>query len=691
MPVTSPPTFAQACSRWGAEVNRLQKVRLLANANASPANNLVDLDRTAQQTTTVDGADAAGLEATRSTLRNAFNTVLASAATMLTFVVHQIASSAQILSGASTFLGLLSDIYLYMAKNGQRIASRLFLRGQFVAGSPMLGNGVWRRIWVDSYGFPLEASFAQVWTAKVTRDQNLGVFANNEIWDLMPYPFIDNVEWGVSGRGSGTTISCKTLNSDDTILNNASFSDRSGTDALPTAISFWTSSVAVIGDGSDYQIDRTNYYYAGQKEGGSPASLRVYLTRTLSQALSVANIPILLNSPYYTAIMANGVPGTWIGTVQFSWGSQSCVATVYGVAPTFVVGGAGSVTAGTHTYVATAVVNGVESGYSPASGIATAAPSQITVTVPFGPTGTTARNVYRTVAGNTGPYKLVGTIGDNVTATLVDNIADGSLGAAVATAAQSSWVRVEPSNFSTTSAAWPRNFQQQGGNTIAVTCTKAASSPGGSWVNIDATQFFPLYPVDGIFEAPIAGSLAFVNEDTGTITDVEQGAAPATGTAAGILQDWQHRASFGSLPSAPYSPVAANCTGGVAAPVIAQSATAGVVTAGAHLVGMTFVDQNGNESGLSVLSNSVTQSDSLHALDVTTIPTHLGTRGVIASRKLYMNKAGTGSGGTFYFTGVTINDNTTTTATGANGISISDANLQLNAVAPTGVTITEPS
>lgn len=52
--------------------------------------------------------------------------------------------------------------------------------------------------------------------------------------------------------------------------------------------------------------------------------------------------------------------------------------------------------------------------------------------IPVGPTGTTARKLYRTsAAGASGTEKLVTTLADNTTTTFTDNVADGSLGAAI--------------------------------------------------------------------------------------------------------------------------------------------------------------------------------------------------------------------------------------------------------------------
>jgi hypothetical protein len=52
----------------------------------------------------------------------------------------------------------------------------------------------------------------------------------------------------------------------------------------------------------------------------------------------------------------------------------------------------------------------------------------------LGPAGTTHRDIYRTVTGGAGDHLLVGTLADNTTRVLEDNIADGALGAAAPTA-----------------------------------------------------------------------------------------------------------------------------------------------------------------------------------------------------------------------------------------------------------------
>jgi hypothetical protein len=97
--------------------------------------------------------------------------------------------------------------------------------------------------------------------------------------------------------------------------------------------------------------------------------------------------------------------------------------------------GAGNVDNGSHTYAFCYVSPYGESDLSPISAGVTVADKtvngQVDVSgIAVGPDGTTARKLFRTVAGSGGSHKLVATLSDNVTTTYRDNIADASLGAA---------------------------------------------------------------------------------------------------------------------------------------------------------------------------------------------------------------------------------------------------------------------
>jgi hypothetical protein len=96
--------------------------------------------------------------------------------------------------------------------------------------------------------------------------------------------------------------------------------------------------------------------------------------------------------------------------------------------------GAGNVDNGTHSYVVVCTLPWGITVMSPKSNVVTvtdkATNGQVNVALALGPTGTTVRTAYRTVAGDTGDWKLVGSVANNLPAqTVVDNLADSGLGA----------------------------------------------------------------------------------------------------------------------------------------------------------------------------------------------------------------------------------------------------------------------
>jgi hypothetical protein len=99
---------------------------------------------------------------------------------------------------------------------------------------------------------------------------------------------------------------------------------------------------------------------------------------------------------------------------------------------------AGNVDNGGHRYAITFVTGGVESAIGAQSSTVYVVDKTVNgqvrlVNIPLGPTGTTARKVYRTSANNGLSYKLQSTIADNTTTVLTDNTADASLtGTAIA-------------------------------------------------------------------------------------------------------------------------------------------------------------------------------------------------------------------------------------------------------------------
>ena len=90
----------------------------------------------------------------------------------------------------------------------------------------------------------------------------------------------------------------------------------------------------------------------------------------------------------------------------------------------------GSITAGLHSYKVTFVNTTGETLPSVKSNVIDTTTNKTSIiTITAGPSGTTDRKLYRTVAGDTGAWKLLTTVSGNSTLTFTDTIADGSLGA----------------------------------------------------------------------------------------------------------------------------------------------------------------------------------------------------------------------------------------------------------------------
>ncbi len=89
---------------------------------------------------------------------------------------------------------------------------------------------------------------------------------------------------------------------------------------------------------------------------------------------------------------------------------------------------------GSYVYVYTYANADGESKISPTFSISTTSGNQkVALTgITVGSTGTTKRNIYRTVVGGGTTYKFVAALNDNTTTTYTDSVADGSLGATVA-------------------------------------------------------------------------------------------------------------------------------------------------------------------------------------------------------------------------------------------------------------------
>jgi hypothetical protein len=134
----------------------------------------------------------------------------------------------------------------------------------------------------------------------------------------------------------------------------------------------------------------------------------------------------------------------------------------------------------------------------------TAGSGQISVTsIPLGPAGTTARNLYRTEAGGS-VFKFLRKIGDNSTTTFTDNIADSSLGENAPTVSTIGALAGNTSLRVKDLAAFPAGGWVRAGEQLIRFTGRSSSSGEGTLTGIPASGV-------GAIGAPIAANVSVVN------------------------------------------------------------------------------------------------------------------------------------------------------------------------------------
>src|SRR5262245_9215424 len=165
---------------------------------------------------------------------------------------------------------------------------------------------------------------------------------------------------------------------------------------------------------------------------------------------------------------------------------------------------------------------------APIESVSTATSAQIAVSnIALGPTGTTARRLYRTPV-NGSAYKLVGAVGDNVTTTFTDNVADSSLGREPP--AQSNWrppagatsVLGDDLGQGTAGTGWVVIGTQR----LHYTGRVVATAPAGSLTGIPASGAGSLVAAPAVGTPVIGyGFLKNINDGAGVTHPIAEGSA----------------------------------------------------------------------------------------------------------------------------------------------------------------------
>ena len=133
---------------------------------------------------------------------------------------------------------MLQEFYDYFRRNNRYVQSRVFTYGTPTAAAGNTGNGQILRLTRDKFNYFMEGGYVDSKRAICVADENTGTGRGREVFQVKGQASArDELERsgsGIEGTFTGMTI-------DDSILNNAGFRARSGTDASPTAITSWDS------------------------------------------------------------------------------------------------------------------------------------------------------------------------------------------------------------------------------------------------------------------------------------------------------------------------------------------------------------------------------------------------------------------------------------------------------------------
>ena len=323
------PTFDEWTTQLGNDIKYIELVYQLAST--------VTDDLLTQENAIVTGLEgntipiSASLQALVS-VRGNVNLILGENAK--TFIEARILGVASIIDKVGADVAsLLSGLYDYMNDNSFAFLSRIIVRGSWAAAGTNTGDGEVLRVTEDENAHPIENSFSEVISGRVVANAggsvvNLG--ATDAGSEIMRFDGTvagdDELDKELSGRGSGLSADIACVRSGNSIINNPSFADFSGTAAVPTAISSWT--VDTIGN---VVIDQVNYFVADVSES-TPASAKLTGSVVFEQLLTVSGNSYEGDGPYLCQLKWNrgtaisGLLGT--GTLTLTQGTVSVAVTL---------------------------------------------------------------------------------------------------------------------------------------------------------------------------------------------------------------------------------------------------------------------------------------------------------------------------------------------------------------------------
>jgi hypothetical protein len=233
---------------------------------------------------------------------------------------------------------VISDVYRRFVDTSATVNSRELTYGTVVASGTNTGNGTILRLTVDENNRRLEACHLEAKIARISRDANTGSDQHEEEFT------VNGSDAGVDAlelAGSGIVRGLKCVSARNSLINNASFSQATGTAtasgiAVPTAITDWTvtSAIGNLQIVSSAAAGGSSNTYRGFPGEVNAFSLMFKTTETISQDIDVAGRELDPATPYMLQIAYNrdaantSIATSGVGTLVIRMGTQTATATL---------------------------------------------------------------------------------------------------------------------------------------------------------------------------------------------------------------------------------------------------------------------------------------------------------------------------------------------------------------------------
>lgn len=305
------PTEAEIIAQWRAVTDLYEEARNFGEVNAA---NWVALENTLVQGLETDYADAilAAVKGSRGRLAGLLADYPAAVRPLFREWMKLAAVNAPNLDDQ----GMIDRLYDRLIASGDRIGSRVFVYGTPAAGGGNAGDGTLLRLTVDERNFAIESGHVGVSTLTCVRDQATGTERHEEVFEFRGAAAGPDL---LAVSGSGVRREVAAASARNSLLLNPSFSRRSGTDAVPTDITDWTSSTTV--NATNYTFDPTNVYRSDPTDGGTPRALNLNVTENLTQRLDRRRTRLDAKTPYLLRVAWNRAVGAASGTLLLRLGA----------------------------------------------------------------------------------------------------------------------------------------------------------------------------------------------------------------------------------------------------------------------------------------------------------------------------------------------------------------------------------